>query len=416
MKNIAIPIIFFVGMLSGCNGKPPKKAVFIILDGIPADVIEKQNTPTLDEIAAKGGYSRAFMGGEKNGYSETPTISAPGYMNIITGTWANKHNVWDNDDQKPNYNYWNVFRIAKTANPSLKTAIFSTWLDNRTVLIGDGKPETNHFKMDAAFDGYEKDTLRFPHGNNSKYISAIDEYVSAEAANYIEKNAPDLSWVYLEYTDDMGHSYGDSEAFYQSITQADNQVKKIWEAVQKREKMNEDWLIIVTTDHGRDSINGMDHGSQSERERITWVVTNSNNLNTRFKKGLLPAVDIAPSILSHLNITPDPEVVKEMDGISFIGNAGLDNLKANVVEDQLKISWNPLLNTGNTLISISFTNHFKTGSNDFYTKIGEPLIHSGTFSVTLSQDQMEAFRISGLIKVLAETPYNTSNYWVVKPN
>ena len=29
----------------------PKKALFVIVDGIPADVIEKQHTPNLDAIA-----------------------------------------------------------------------------------------------------------------------------------------------------------------------------------------------------------------------------------------------------------------------------------------------------------------------------------------------------------------------------
>src|SRR5690606_32487442 len=84
---------------------PQKNAVFIILDGISADILEKQETPALDEIAKAGGYTRAWLGGIKGGYSESPTISAVGYNHVLTGTWANKHNVWDNDIAKPNYHY-----------------------------------------------------------------------------------------------------------------------------------------------------------------------------------------------------------------------------------------------------------------------------------------------------------------------
>ncbi|HEX4935716.1 MAG TPA: alkaline phosphatase family protein, partial [Gemmatimonadaceae bacterium] len=93
--------------------EPARKAVFIILDGIPADVIERVHTPVLDEIAAAGGYARAHVGGELGGRSQTPTISAPGYMSLLTATWAYKHNVWDNSRQSPNYDYWNLFRIVE---------------------------------------------------------------------------------------------------------------------------------------------------------------------------------------------------------------------------------------------------------------------------------------------------------------
>ncbi len=37
----------------------------------------------------------------------------------------------------------------------------------------------------------------------------------------------------------------------------------------------EDWLFIITTDHGRNSINGKEHDYQSDRERTTWIITNN---------------------------------------------------------------------------------------------------------------------------------------------
>lgn len=108
--------------------------VFIILDGIPAVELERVNTPNLDQIAQIGGYARAFTGGEKEGISQTPTISAVGYNSLLTGTWANKHNVWDNEIESPNYAFWTVFRFMREAKPNSKLGIFSTWEDNRTKL------------------------------------------------------------------------------------------------------------------------------------------------------------------------------------------------------------------------------------------------------------------------------------------
>src|ERR1700744_1877955 len=124
MKKINWLILPLLIMITGAFAQQQrtKKALFIIADGIPADVIEKLNTPNLKAIAAQGQYLRAHVGGEKGGYSQTPTISANGYNSLLTSTWVNKHNVWDNDIKAPNYNYWTIFRMVKNADLSKKTS------------------------------------------------------------------------------------------------------------------------------------------------------------------------------------------------------------------------------------------------------------------------------------------------------
>lgn len=290
----------------------------MIIDGIPADVIESSPTPALDAIAAAGGYTRARVGGEVGTGSESPTISAVGYASLVTGTWANKHNVLDNDIEAPDYRYWDIFRIAKAHDPSLETAIFSTWTDNRTKLLGDGLEEAGGEKFDYAFDGLELDTERFPPDDDSDYIREIDSLVAAEAARYLQARGPDLSWVYLQYTDDIAHLYGDSPELTEALGFMDRQVGRVWEAVQKRQAATgEDWLIVVTTDHGRDAETGKDHGGQSDRERTTWIVTNSKRLNGRFG-GTPGIVDILPSVAAHLGLEIPADVAANLDGQSFI--------------------------------------------------------------------------------------------------
>lgn len=264
MKKIIV-IAAFLGLIQTGQAQT-KKAVFIIIDGVSKDVLEKVPTPNLHAIAKEGGLISAYQGGERGGYNQTPTISAPGYNNVLTGVWFNKHNVPDNAIKAPNYNYPTIFRLFENQYPEKQTAVFSSWQDNRTKLIGEGLAATGNIKLDYYFDGLELDTQKYPHDSERKFMSAIDQAVTDEAAGYISKNGPDLSWVYLEFTDDMGHMYGDGEKYNDAVRLADRRIGQIWEAAKHRMKeKNEDWLIIVTTDHGRDAKTGKGHGGQSDR-------------------------------------------------------------------------------------------------------------------------------------------------------
>ena len=280
MSKYLLSIVFYLTTLVNTFAQNERKVVLIIIDGISADVVEQNELPNLKGIIKKGSYLRAYQGGEKANYSESPTISAVGYNNVLTGVWYNKHNVPDNSIKDPNYNYPTIFRLFKDAYPNRKTAIFSSWEDNRTKLLGEGLNQTNNLKVDYVFDGYELDTIRFPHVS-PEYMSLIDDEVSRMAEETIRKEAPDLSWVYLQYTDDMGHRYGDSPEYLAAVQDMDNRVGKIRQAIKYREEeFNEDWLLIITTDHGRDEATGKGHGGQSERQRSAWVISNKllNNI------------------------------------------------------------------------------------------------------------------------------------------
>ena len=132
---IALAWLITVSAQSTAGADPARapKAVFVIVDGVAADVIERVSTPTIDALPAVGGYGRATVGGPVGEPAETPTVSAPGYMSLVTGTWANKHNVYENYNLSPNYDYWNIFRVAKAVSAAIKIGIFSTWTDNRSV-------------------------------------------------------------------------------------------------------------------------------------------------------------------------------------------------------------------------------------------------------------------------------------------
>lgn len=314
MVRIIIVLLCSIQFASAQN----KKVLFIIADGIPASELEKATKPSFDAIIANGAYLPCYVGGEKGGVTQSPTISAVGYNSLLTGTWTNKHGVVDNAIKNPNYNYPTIFKVFKDQYPAKKIGIFSTWLDNRTKLVGDGLAQTNYLHVDYHRDGYELDTIQFPHDKNAKYIHWIDEKVVAEAAHLIKDSAPDLSWVYLEYTDDMGHRYGKSPELDTAISMLDKQIQKLMTAINYREKsFNEEWLVIITTDHGRDAQTGKDHGGQSDAERNTWLVINHRPNHQAFENRTA-VVDIFPTIASFLNIKLPKTVAEALEGVSLL--------------------------------------------------------------------------------------------------
>ncbi|PQB08971.1 nucleotide pyrophosphatase [Polaribacter filamentus] len=412
MKLLYYTFLLFPFILCGQNSdlNRSKKVVFIIVDGISYDQLQTAATPHIDRIGKAGNLTEAYVGGTAEDYRKTPTISAVGYNSLLTGTWANKHNVYGNSIKNPNYSYPSIFRLYKDYNPKGTIAVFSSWLDNRTKLVGDGLEATDRIKVDYAYDGLEYDTINYPHDKYGNFMKLIDVHVAKEASKTILEEAPDISWIYLEYTDDIGHEYGDGPHFNAAVTFEDGLIGQIYDAVTQRQKnTNEDWLFVVTTDHGRSLKDGKDHGGQSARERSTWILTNKNNTNSYFKNETPAIVDICPTIIDFLDINVPKNIKRELDGVSLMEPVHAMNLSAKIEEDTLFLTWKALQNhQEKAKIYISPTNLATTKGTDAYTYLGEVEVTKESYQTVIKSIE------SNFYKVVLETENTTLNYWINK--
>jgi len=165
----------------------------------------------------------------------------------------------------------------------------------------------------------------------------------------------------------------------------------------------------VTTDHGRDSVTGRDHGGQSAREKTGWILTNAKELNERFKKQQGSIVDIMPTIARFMAINIPLDNAREVDGVPLIGKLSLVDPSAEFKNQQATIRWKNSGKKGKVKIWAAPANNRKTGGRDEYTLLKEASLKSKQASVDLREFP------SVFYKIVLEGKNNLVNCWIIGP-
>jgi predicted AlkP superfamily pyrophosphatase or phosphodiesterase len=272
--------------------EPVKKALYIGIDGTRFDAIEKANTPHLDALIKEGIHTpTCLILGER--YQKNDTISGPGWSSILTGVWADKHGVQDNSFKGSNYKeYPHFFARLKEARPDARTVSLVTWapLHDHTVSAADvsiNYEEKAHGVLD--YDRYD--------------TSATDQ-----AVKELTEGNPDVLFLYIGQVDVAGHAKGFHPSvpeYIEAIERADNLVGRAVEAVKARKTYaDEDWLIVVTSDHGG---KGTGHGGGHKIPEILnsfLIVSGSAAKRGTFEEQTY-LVDAPVTVLTHLGVKLD---------------------------------------------------------------------------------------------------------------
>ena len=238
-------ILLFIAPLQA-SAQLIKKVLVIGIDGVRTDALLAANTPNIDYLISTGIFSPDAL-------NTDITISGPGWSANLCGVWSNKHLVTSNNFNGNNYaQYPPVIKYIEDYNNNLNTASICNWGPINDWIVADHAD----FKLNVG----------------------TDAQVSAQAVSYISNNDPDFLFLHFDDPDAAGHGFGFSPSvpqYVSSIEGADQNIGPILNAIQQRPTYSdEDWLIIVTTDHGGI---GTSHGGNTiEEQKVPFIVSGNN--------------------------------------------------------------------------------------------------------------------------------------------
>ena len=236
------------------------KVLLIGIDGLILQrAIDSGRAATLATLRADSYFSEMVI--------DMPTVSGPSWTTLLTGVTQQIHRVIDNDYRDHNLTAApDLLTQAATLNPGTSTYAAAGWpplIDPSDVgpVIRTRNEDQNSgvhsiFVRDGETNGYE----------------TVDVEVAHETMKALHESGPDLSFVYFCGADEAGHLHGTVEGkYFDAIERIDLLVEMLHQAIHNRYvKLNEKWLIVITTDHGHRDEGG--HGGDSSQERASFVI------------------------------------------------------------------------------------------------------------------------------------------------
>jgi uncharacterized protein (TIGR02246 family) len=263
------------------------KVLVIGIDGVRPDVLAEVATPALDGLVAEGSWTDEARTG-------FPSVSGPGWSSFLNGVWPDKHGVTDNAFGGERYaEYPDFLTRIENARPELETFAVVDWTPLARSETG-APPLSDAIDRTVVLDGYELGWLE------------ADEASVDSAVAVLSNGDPAAAFVYLGNPDETSHQAGSIGAEYrEAVAAADAHVGRLLEAVRSRATWaEEDWLVLISTDHGRRPDGG--HGGDTPEERTIFFLASGPSASKGALEPGMGVVAIAPTALAHLGIDIDP--------------------------------------------------------------------------------------------------------------
>lgn len=244
-----------------------KKVAIIGFDGARADsivpvvksnydkYINRAKYSALEELKSQGGIFVSYTGGENDCKQETSTPQ--GWAAMLTGQWAKVTGVYSPRDILENTDTV-LMEFAKKGKRAVFNAIWPT-----------------HFEVT-----YKREIEKCKGQNlplEYRQIKDNDDILTEEMIKSVTIDNCDISFCIFELPDHTGHEtksgfWNENPQYVKAITECDKNAYKIIKAIESRSTYNdEDWLIIISSDHGGHLTT---HGRQFYSDKIIFIATN----------------------------------------------------------------------------------------------------------------------------------------------
>ncbi|MGD9485340.1 alkaline phosphatase family protein [Streptomyces sp. TRM70308] len=262
------------------------KVLVIGLDGLNLDRVQDADAPRLKRLMRQGMTATGTL------YAQpmAATSSGPGWSTVATGVWPDRHGVRDNSFRGKRFDtHPDFLSRAENSRPELDTYAAADW-----------EPLTSTDQNGPVF-GPRIDTRLSLKGDRDGYAEQ-DPEIAAHAADHLRDAPADLSYVYFGEIDIAGHRHGAaSRQYLDAIAHSDRHVGRVLDAVTARATYaQEDWRVLVTTDHGHTDRGG--HGGSSAAERQTFVIATGAGVPAGSVRHDVRLVDVAATALDHVGV------------------------------------------------------------------------------------------------------------------
>ena len=268
-----------------------RKVLIIGIDGVRGDVAEAsalRNGSAFGRLQAEGAWSFESTVGPIS-------ISGPSWSSMLTGVWCDRHGVVDNSfdgslhDEVPD-----MFQRIESHDSSLRTAAILRWSGIDEEILGDRSAD---IQEDHDSDGEVRDRAIGLLANDTDL---------------------DVLFLNMDDPDHAGHENGfspDSPGYVEAVEAADDMAAAILTALDARNTTGEEWLVIITSDHGGGGEWKKSHSPSTLIDRTTlMLVIGGDTVPGEMTNGPV-VIDTAVTALTHLEVAlPAADSDDALDG------------------------------------------------------------------------------------------------------